>query len=98
MGHLPKYIFSFYFFITQVSLASGSALPKWLEYNANTTTLQGLPLPEERGEYHLTVSAYGEPCGPHRPTTVVHFALHVQDCAFAHRTEMGQDQKNVHNK
>ncbi|KAJ6666385.1 hypothetical protein lerEdw1_000658 [Lerista edwardsae] len=81
----------------KVSLASGSALPKWLEYNASTSTLQGLPMPEERGDYRLMVTAYGAACGPHRPTTVVNFALHVQDYGFVHRTEMGQDQKNVHN-
>ncbi|KAH0616448.1 hypothetical protein JD844_027551 [Phrynosoma platyrhinos] len=44
----------------KVTLANGSTLPKWLEYNPNTKTLLGLPLPEERGEYHIAVFAYGD--------------------------------------
>ncbi|XP_061493849.1 uncharacterized protein LOC133390026 [Rhineura floridana] len=76
----------------KVTLASGSALPKWLEYNPNTNTLQGLPMVEESGEYRLTVIAYGEACGWKTPTAGANFALHVHNSVFVHEKEVGPNQ------
>nr|XP_014431248.1 uncharacterized protein LOC102452653 [Pelodiscus sinensis] len=61
------------------TLASGAELPKWLEYNPNTTTLQGLPVNEKSGEYHLNVAAYGDVCIQKTPTANVNFILLVQE-------------------
>lgn len=61
----------------QVTLANGSVLPKWLEYNSNTSTLQGVPMLEESGEYHLTVAAHGEACDPNIRVATANFTLHV---------------------
>ncbi|XP_053109152.1 dystroglycan 1-like isoform X2 [Hemicordylus capensis] len=79
----------------KVTLASGSALPKWLEYNPNTSTLQGLPMLQESGEYHLTVVAYGEACGLNIPTADVTFTLLVQDSVFIHEKEEGPKKKTM---
>ncbi|KAJ7329510.1 hypothetical protein JRQ81_015684 [Phrynocephalus forsythii] len=76
----------------KITLSNGSALPKWLEFNHNTNTLQGLPMLEESGEYYLTLFAYGETCGQKTPTAQATFGLHVQD--DVHETEIGWNGKH----
>ncbi|XP_060135395.1 dystroglycan 1-like [Zootoca vivipara] len=78
----------------KVTLASGSALPMWLEYNPNTNTLQGLPMVEDSREYHLTIVAYGESCGWKTPTAGANFAIHVHNNALAHEKEVVADQQH----
>ncbi|XP_053260496.1 dystroglycan 1-like isoform X1 [Podarcis raffonei] len=78
----------------KVTLASGSALPMWLEYNPNTNTLQGLPMVEESGEYHLTIVAYGESCGWKTPTAGANFAIHVHNDALVREKEVVTDQQH----
>ncbi|XP_060114516.1 uncharacterized protein LOC132586452 [Heteronotia binoei] len=77
----PISSFAFHGTIThyKVSLANGSVLPKWLEYNPTTRTLQGLPMLEESGEYYLTVAAHGEACDLNTPVATVSFTLHVHN-------------------
>ncbi|XP_077197036.1 uncharacterized protein LOC143839051 isoform X2 [Paroedura picta] len=87
--------FAFHGTIThhQVTLANGSSLPKWLEYNPDTNTLQGLPVLEENGEYHLTVAAHGEACGPNTPAATTSFTLHVVNYITACEKRTSTDQK-----
>ncbi|XP_042324023.1 dystroglycan-like isoform X2 [Sceloporus undulatus] len=78
----------------EVTLANGSTLPKWLEYNPKTKTLQGLPLLEESGEYPLAIFAYGDTCIQKTPTASTKFALHVQDSILAHDKTADPNQKH----
>lgn len=80
--------------IKQITLANGAALPKWLAYNHNMNTLQGLPMPEDSGEYYLTVFAYGETCGQKTPTANATFALHVQDDILIYENEITWNKKH----
>ncbi|KAH1185341.1 hypothetical protein KIL84_018090 [Mauremys mutica] len=79
--YYPVPPFAFQGKITQykITLANGADLPKWLEFNPNTSTLQGLPVNEETGEYHLNVAAHKDGCVQKTPRANVNFTLHVQD-------------------
>ncbi|XP_016849446.2 uncharacterized protein LOC103278953 [Anolis carolinensis] len=77
----------------KVTLANGSALPKWLEYNPNAKTLQGLPLLEESGKYHLAIFAYGDACSQKTPAARANFQLHVQESHLANNTATDPNQK-----
>ncbi|XP_065425583.1 uncharacterized protein LOC101943570 [Chrysemys picta bellii] len=79
--YYPVPPFAFQGKITQykITLANGADLPKWLEFNPNTSTLQGLPVNEENGEYHLNVAAHEDGCVQKTPRANVNFTLHVQD-------------------
>lgn len=68
-------------------------MPKWLEYNPNTSTLQGLPMVEESGEYHLTVAARGEACDPNTPVATASFALHVHNYVTVCEKQRSTNQK-----
>ncbi|KAK6487987.1 dystroglycan-like [Huso huso] len=60
-----------------VSLAGDTAyLPKWLDYNPKTNTLQGLPVSEDAGEYTLSVAAVGS-CLQDMHLPKIHFYLHI---------------------
>ncbi|CAI5785107.1 Hypothetical predicted protein [Podarcis lilfordi] len=57
-------------------------------------SLQGLPMMEESGEYHLTIVAYGESCGWKTPTAGANFAIHVHNDALVHEKEVVTDQQH----
>ncbi|KAK1168920.1 dystroglycan-like [Acipenser oxyrinchus oxyrinchus] len=60
-----------------VSLTGDTAyLPKWLDYNQKTNTLQGLPVSEDAGEYTLSVAAVGS-CLQDTHLPKIHFYLHI---------------------
>lgn len=92
--------FAFHGTIThyKVTLANGSVLPKWLEYNPNTSTLQGLPMLEESGEYHFTVAAHGEACDPNTPVATANFALHVHNYITVCEKQTSTNQKPMNYK
>ncbi|XP_048355194.1 uncharacterized protein LOC125434203 isoform X2 [Sphaerodactylus townsendi] len=79
----------------KVTLTNGSVLPNWLEYNHNTRTLQGLPMPDESGDYHLTVAAHGEACGPNTPAATANFVLHVHNSITVCEKQLDINQKPV---
>ncbi|MBN3317510.1 DAG1 protein, partial [Atractosteus spatula] len=60
----------------EVSLAGTiNKLPRWLDYNPQTQSLQGLAVSEERGDYTIAVTAVGH-CRQ-EPSPSTHFHLHV---------------------
>uniref|UniRef100_W5NDW5 Dystroglycan 1 n=1 Tax=Lepisosteus oculatus TaxID=7918 RepID=W5NDW5_LEPOC len=60
----------------EVSLAGTiDKLPRWLDYNPQTQSLQGLAVSEERGDYTIAVTAVGH-CRQ-EPSPSTHFHLHV---------------------
>uniref|UniRef100_W5NDW6 Dystroglycan 1 n=1 Tax=Lepisosteus oculatus TaxID=7918 RepID=W5NDW6_LEPOC len=62
--------------VFQVSLAGTiDKLPRWLDYNPQTQSLQGLAVSEERGDYTIAVTAVGH-CRQ-EPSPSTHFHLHV---------------------
>uniref|UniRef100_A0A8C5UJ17 Dystroglycan 1 n=1 Tax=Malurus cyaneus samueli TaxID=2593467 RepID=A0A8C5UJ17_9PASS len=79
--YYPMPVFAFQGTITQykVALASGADLPKWLEFNPNTSTLQGLPMAGEGGMYLLNITASGGAYGQGTPRAAANFTIHVQD-------------------
>ncbi|XP_064510250.1 dystroglycan 1-like [Pseudopipra pipra] len=71
----------------QVTLASGAALPKWLEFNSNTNTLQGLPMAGEGGMYLLSITASGRIHAQETPGAAGNFTIYVQDSSLSVGTE-----------
>ncbi|KAJ7424023.1 hypothetical protein WISP_30707 [Willisornis vidua] len=67
----------------QVTSASGAALPKWLEFNSNTNTLQGLPVAGEGGVYLLSITASGGIHAQQTPGAAANFTIHVQDSSLS---------------
>ncbi|CAM2097621.1 unnamed protein product [Caretta caretta] len=89
--YYPVPPFAFQGKITQykITLANGADLPKWLEFNPNTSTLQGLPMNKENGEYHLNIAAQEDGCVQKTPRANVNFTLHVQDSILIPEKETG---------
>ncbi|XP_014812479.1 PREDICTED: dystroglycan-like [Calidris pugnax] len=87
--HYPVPGFAFQGRITQykVTLASGADLPKWLDFNPSTNTLQGLPMAGESGVYLLNIAAPGRTHAPKTPRAAGNFTIHVQDDTFFLDTE-----------
>ncbi|XP_021149575.2 dystroglycan 1 [Columba livia] len=79
--YYPVPVFAFQGKITQykVTLASGADLPKWLDFNPNTHTLQGLPMAGESGVYLLCIAASGRTRAQKTPGVAGNFTIHVQD-------------------
>lgn len=54
-------------------------MPKWLDFNPNTNTLQGLPMAGESGAYLLNIAASGRTHAQKTPRAAGNFTIHVQD-------------------
>uniref|UniRef100_A0A8C5XAJ7 Dystroglycan 1 n=1 Tax=Malurus cyaneus samueli TaxID=2593467 RepID=A0A8C5XAJ7_9PASS len=72
--YYPMPVFAF-----QGTITHGADLPKWLEFNPNTSTLQGLPMAGEGGMYLLNITASGGAYGQGTPRAAANFTIHVQD-------------------
>ncbi|KAL2309823.1 hypothetical protein Nmel_006053 [Mimus melanotis] len=83
--YYPVPVFAFQRTITQykVTLASGADLPKWLEFNPKTNTLQGLPMAGEGGVYLLNLAASGGVPAQETPRAAANFTIHVQDSSLS---------------
>nr|XP_041569601.1 dystroglycan-like [Taeniopygia guttata] len=67
----------------KVSLASGVDLPKWLEFNPEANTLQGLPMAGEGGVYLLNLAASGGLPAQETLRAAGNFPIHVQDSSLS---------------
>lgn len=67
----------------KVSLASGADLPKWLEFNPEANTLQGLPMAGEGGVYLLNLAASGGLPAQETLRAAGNFTIHVQDSSLS---------------
>uniref|UniRef100_A0A8U7M135 Uncharacterized protein n=1 Tax=Corvus moneduloides TaxID=1196302 RepID=A0A8U7M135_CORMO len=77
--------FAFQGTVTQykVTLASGADLPKWLEFNPKTNTLQGLPMAGEGGVYLFNIAASGGVPAQETLRAAGNFTIHVQDSSLS---------------
>ncbi|XP_074969605.1 uncharacterized protein LOC142066255 isoform X1 [Phalacrocorax aristotelis] len=87
--YYPVPVFAFQGTVTQykVTLASGADLPKWMDFNPNTNTLQGLPMAGESGAYLLNIAASGRTHAQKTPEAAGNFTIHVQDSTLFLDTE-----------
>ncbi|RLW01764.1 hypothetical protein DV515_00007629 [Chloebia gouldiae] len=83
--YYPVPAFAFQGMITQykVFLASGADLPKWLEFNPEANTLQGLPMAGEGGMYLLNLAASGGLPAQETLRAAGNFTIHVQDSSLS---------------